>query len=95
MYGITENFDEVTLLILEAKMKNHLTAGQAAEVLGVSAPTLINWDKKGRYRPSITLESGHRRYDADEVRELAAALTRVEELLKAFRARRKGTRVSD
>lgn len=45
------------------------TIGEAARFLGVSAQTLIRWERDGRIRAARTL-GGHRRFDRDQLREL-------------------------
>ena len=48
-----------------------LTARQVAELLGVSAETVLRWTRRGEL-PAIRLPSGAIRYRPDETRPLAA-----------------------
>jgi excisionase family DNA binding protein len=52
----------------------YLTATQVAERLGVSAKTVSRWAKAGRLTHLRTL-GGHRRYDPDQIDQLARELT--------------------
>jgi excisionase family DNA binding protein len=52
----------------------YLTAAQVAERLGVSAKTVTRWAKEGRLAHLRTL-GGHRRYDPDQIDQLARELT--------------------
>jgi excisionase family DNA binding protein len=40
-----------------------ITSSQAAELLGVSQPTLNRAVRKGRVSPTVTTPGGHRRFD--------------------------------
>jgi excisionase family DNA binding protein len=55
-------------------MTRYLSAAQVAERLGVSAKTVSRWAKQGRLAHQRTL-GGHRRYDPDQVDQLARELT--------------------
>jgi len=48
-------------------MKNLVSIGRAAKILGVSEITLRRWDSEGRL-PSIKTEGGHRRYDLSKLK---------------------------
>jgi predicted site-specific integrase-resolvase len=43
--------------------------GEFAKLIGVSNQTLIRWDHSGKLKP-VVLESGHRRYTDDHLREI-------------------------
>jgi excisionase family DNA binding protein len=45
-----------------------LTIGEAAEVLGVSVPTLRRWDTEGRLQPDERTAGGQRRYNLSKLR---------------------------
>lgn len=47
-----------------------ISISQAAEVLGVSVPTLHRWEKEGRLAPDAFTSGGHRRYDEARLRRL-------------------------
>jgi excisionase family DNA binding protein len=49
-----------------------VSIGQAAEMLGVSVPTLRRWSASGRIASQLTT-GGHRRFTVDEVRRLRDA----------------------
>ena len=49
-----------------------LTIGEAARMLGVSVDTIRRWSDSGRI-PAVVLPSGHRRYRAEDIRNLRAA----------------------
>jgi len=49
-----------------------LTIGEASRLLGVSPITLRRWSDDGRI-PVIVLPSGHRRFIAEDIRNLRAA----------------------
>jgi len=53
-------------------LAHYLTVSQAADLLGVSAWTLRNWDKSGKLKPHRHPINGHRLYRHEE---LAAVLT--------------------
>ena len=42
-----------------------ITSSEAAELLGVSQPTLNRAVRKGRLRPTVTTPGGHRRFDRE------------------------------
>lgn len=48
-------------------MKNLVSIGRAAKILGVSEITLRRWDCEGKL-PSIRTEGGHRRYDISKLK---------------------------
>lgn len=49
-----------------------LTIGEAARLLGVSVDTIRRWSDAGRL-PVVVLPSGHRRYQAEDIRKIRAA----------------------
>ena len=49
-------------------MSRLLTIGEAAEVLGVSVPTLRRWDAEGRLQPDERTAGGQRRYNLGKLR---------------------------
>lgn len=51
----------------------HLTAGQAARILGVSPKTVNRWADAGRIPCGVTL-GGHRRFRLDVIRGIAASM---------------------
>jgi len=54
-----------------SKLRDYLTVAEAAELLGVSASTLRNWDRAGKLRASRHPVNGYRLYErADLVRLL-------------------------
>ncbi|HET9782279.1 MAG TPA: helix-turn-helix domain-containing protein [Candidatus Dormibacteraeota bacterium] len=44
-----------------------ISSSQAAELLGVSQPTLNRAVRKGRLRPTVTTPGGHRRFDRESL----------------------------
>jgi len=56
-----------------AQKKGHrgITVKAAAEVLGVSAATLRNWDKKGKLLARRDTHNGYRYYDISELERFA------------------------
>jgi len=48
-----------------------ISISQAAELLGVSVPTLHRWEKEGRLAPDTFTPGGHRRYDEMRLRRMA------------------------
>lgn len=40
----------------------HVSIGQASELLGVAMSTLRRWEREGRMRPAFRTCGGHRRY---------------------------------
>src|SRR5439155_7722527 len=50
-------------------MKRTFTIGQAAGAVGVSPSAIRLWEKQGLVRSSRTL-AGHRRFTADDIRQL-------------------------
>lgn len=48
-----------------------ITVKAAAEVLGVSAATLRNWDKKGKLTARRDTHNGYRYYDISELEHFA------------------------
>lgn len=40
----------------------HVSVGQASEILGVAVSTLRRWEAEGRLRPAFRTCGGHRRY---------------------------------
>jgi PAS domain S-box-containing protein len=53
-------------------LADYLTVGQAAELLGVSAWTLRNWDKSGKLKPHRHPINGHRLYRHEELTAVLA-----------------------
>lgn len=51
-----------------------LTTAQAAGYLGIDRRTLARYVREGHLRPSLTLPSGHHRWDLDDVRAQLRAL---------------------
>lgn len=45
-----------------------LTTGQIAKALGVSASTVLNWQRQGTIIPAFTTAGGHHRWIEDDVR---------------------------
>jgi len=58
--------NDVTLL----NLKNYLTIGETAEILGVSRSTLRNWDKTGKLKPYRHPFNGYRLYNRNELKTL-------------------------
>jgi hypothetical protein len=52
------------------KLRDYLTVGQAAELLGVSAWTLRYWDRTGKLKPSRHPLSRYRLYRRDQLAAL-------------------------
>jgi PAS domain S-box-containing protein len=52
---------------LPASGGSYLTIGQAAEMLGVSAWTLRNWDRSGRLKPDRHPSNGYRIYRQEQI----------------------------
>lgn len=52
-----------------------ISVGKAAEVLGVSVPTLHRWEKEGRLIPDARTPGGQRRYDESRLHRLAGEQT--------------------
>lgn len=48
----------------------HVSIGQASELLGVAVSTLRRWEMEGRLRPSFRTCGGHRRYAVLELNRL-------------------------
>jgi excisionase family DNA binding protein len=55
--------------------KKYLSIKEAAEYMGVSALTLRNWDKTGKFSPSRHPMNNYRVYDKDELDELYKKLS--------------------
>lgn len=51
-----------------------ISPAQAADILGVSPATLVDWADKG-YLPVIRYPSGYRRFRESDVRALVAQMT--------------------
>lgn len=51
-----------------------LTTAQAAQALGVSRRTLARYAERGQLTPTLTLPSGHYRWDLDDIRQQLRAL---------------------
>ena len=51
-------------------MKELLTIGEAAKVLGVTTTTLRNWDKKGLLKPDELTRGGNRRYRWESLKNI-------------------------
>ena len=51
----------------ENRHTNHLRIAEAANVLGVSASTLRNWDRHGKLTPRRHPMNGYRIYDLAEI----------------------------
>ncbi|WOF81902.1 IS607 family transposase (plasmid) [Pseudomonas sp. FeN3W] len=47
----------------------HVSIGQASELLGVAVSTLRRWENEGRLRPSFRTCGGHRRYSLLELNQ--------------------------
>lgn len=54
-------------------MRELITPDEAAEMLGVEPRTIARWSDTGELWRTFT-RGGHRRYDRDEVRDLAEQL---------------------
>ncbi|MBC7772712.1 MAG: MerR family DNA-binding transcriptional regulator [Pyrinomonadaceae bacterium] len=51
----------------QRNLREYLTVAQAAEVVGVSASTLRNWDRSGKVRARRHPVNGYRLYRRDEL----------------------------
>lgn len=49
------------------KINAYLTVSQAAEMLGVSALTLRNWDNQGKLKAKRNPINGYRIYESEEL----------------------------
>jgi excisionase family DNA binding protein len=58
--------------VQQGRDQNLVSIGRAAELLGVSVPTLRRWTASGRISGELT-PGGHRRYRLDELRRLREA----------------------
>lgn len=58
------------------KAKTLLTISEAAEVLGVSQPTLRRWDRAGKFTPHRHPINGYRLYKRAEVMRLKKSIER-------------------
>lgn len=56
-------------------MSELLRPGQAAEILRVNPKTLARWARRGLISSVRLPGGGHRRFDADEIRTLATAVS--------------------
>jgi PAS domain S-box-containing protein len=65
----------VPLPVTSRPLTEYLTVGQAAQLLGVSAWTLRNWDRAGKLKPHRHPINGHRLYRHED---LAAVLAEVD-----------------
>ena len=50
-------------------MERYYAIGEAAEILGVSVPTLRRWDKLDKLSPDVRTGGGHRRYSETALRQ--------------------------
>jgi DNA (cytosine-5)-methyltransferase 1 len=57
------------------KIREYLTVGQAAELLGVSPWTLRYWDRTGKLTPTRHPLSGYRLYRREQLDELLEQAT--------------------
>ena len=53
-------------MIAEQKLKNYMSITDFAELLGVNAQTLRNWDKAGKLKPALTTDHGGRMYTFEQ-----------------------------
>jgi predicted site-specific integrase-resolvase len=51
-----------------------LTTAQAARILGISRRTLSRYAMDGQLQPTLTLPSGHYRWDLNDIRRQLKAL---------------------
>ena len=69
-------FRLVVLPAQNEKAKTLLTISEAAEVLGVSQPTLRRWDRAGKFTPHRHPINGYRLYKRAEVMRLKKSIER-------------------
>jgi len=48
-------------------MSHYLTTGQAAQLLGVSKPTVVRAVERGMLRPALVTPGHHRRFRRDDI----------------------------
>jgi len=53
-----------------SKLRDYLTVAEAAELLGVSASTLRNWDRAGKLKASRHPMNGYRLYESADLLRL-------------------------
>lgn len=62
-----------------SELKDLLTIGQAAELIGVHPDTLRNWDRSGKLQAYRHPINGYRLYSKKELRQLSACKDRTKE----------------
>ncbi len=62
----------------------HVSIGQASELLGVAVSTLRRWELEGRLRPSFRTLGGHRRYSFLELNELCGKINPAKRKVVAY-----------
>jgi excisionase family DNA binding protein len=55
-------------------MGEYLTTGEAAELLGVSKPTVVRAIERGLLRPALVTPGRHRRFRRDDVLAFRASI---------------------
>jgi DNA-binding transcriptional MerR regulator len=56
--------------VMEPTNNRLLRIGEVAQLMGVVAQTLINYEQRGLVKPLLRSEAGHRLYGAEEVAQL-------------------------
>ncbi len=59
---------------MDSAQREYLTPREAAEMLGVSAKTVVRWAAEGRI-PSLVTLGGHRRFKRQEIEDLLDQMT--------------------
>jgi len=57
-----------------ANLRNLLTVGQAAEIIGVSPATLRNWDRSGKLKAARNPMNGYRLYRREDIQALLSRI---------------------
>jgi len=70
-------------------LRDYLTTSQAAEILGVSAGTVRNWERAGQLRAHRHPINGYRLFDPRDLKDL---LQRIENPTKSGRPGRRRDR---
>ncbi|HEX2042555.1 MAG TPA: helix-turn-helix domain-containing protein [Acidimicrobiales bacterium] len=59
---------------MDAAQREYLTPREAAQMLGVTAKTVVRWAAEGRIPSMVTL-GGHRRFKRQEIEDLVQQMT--------------------
>ncbi len=58
------------------RIQDYVTVTRAAEMLGVSASTLRNWDRSGKLKAARNPMNGYRLYRREDIARLLARIQR-------------------